>query len=127
MCGNESVKKILDLFSDFPEFVEIEHLSFDTVGNFGNTPLMVATCNGNIDFVGTLLEAGANINFQGENRYSALHEAASQGRADIVDLLLSSGIDPFLKNDDGLTAKELAKALGQVGVLEVFASFGFTP
>jgi len=40
------LSKLLELYGDLPEFVEVPALDVKTIGNFGNTPLHVAAARG---------------------------------------------------------------------------------
>ena len=48
-----------------------------------------------------LLDAGADVNRQGEGGFTALHSAAQNGDEELVRLLLERGADPGLATADG--------------------------
>jgi len=51
--------------------------------NLGNTPLIIACENSNLEYVEILVEAGADVNFVTENNYTALQAAVTS--AGIID------------------------------------------
>ncbi|XP_078586125.1 uncharacterized protein LOC144868002 isoform X2 [Branchiostoma floridae x Branchiostoma japonicum] len=55
-----------------------------------------------------LLQAGANVNTQGLDDDTPLHDAASNGHPHIVELLLKHGADPLQANTKGKTPIDVA-------------------
>ena len=102
---------------ELPEFVEISLTDINQVGNFGNTPLHVASVRGLLDEVNALLEAGANVQAEGELGNSPLHDAAGQGHLSAVIRLLESGASATARNWDGNTAKDVALLMGHTDVV----------
>ena len=76
------------------------------------TPLRHATYIGHLDMAKVLLQSGANINSQGEDKQTPLHIAALFGKNEIVSLLLDNGCDLNLKNKNRKTAEEIAGSKG---------------
>jgi len=56
-----------------------------------NTPLIVASINGNIDLVKILINKGADVNFRDEYGRTALSEAVRQERYNVIFYLLIKG------------------------------------
>lgn len=82
-----------------------------TRSRVGDTPLHIAAICGDIKAVDLLLDAGADINAQGETNYTALHYAVEQQHPEVVRLLLERGADKtarFFDDGSGQTAAELA-------------------
>jgi ankyrin repeat protein len=76
----------------------------------GVTPLMLASSKGHPAVVRLILQAGANINEQSEDGWTALHKAANdQEETAVVDLLMESGINIEAKNRAGKTALQVAE------------------
>jgi ankyrin repeat protein len=55
-----------------------------------------------------LLDAGADVNGQGEGGFTALHAAAQNDDEELVELLLERGADPGIANDEGKRPGDLA-------------------
>lgn len=93
---------------NLPAFCGMELTDVNQRGLFGERPLDVAACRGNLDEILALLEGGAYIDAPGEHGNTALHEAVMQGHAPAVKLLLDYGARQDLKNDWGQTAMDVA-------------------
>lgn len=75
----------------------------------GNTALIAAIWNQQLDFAMALLKAGANIDLTGDDGNTALMVACYDALEDEVKMLLKAGANITLKNDDGQTALDLAE------------------
>ena len=113
-------EEVLRLYKneDLPEFVEILLTDVNQHGNFGNTPLHVASVRGNSDEVEALLAADADVNASGELGNTPLHDAAGQGHVEIVKQLLQRGATTKAVNADGKTAREVASLMQRHDVVE---------
>jgi hypothetical protein len=60
-----------------------------------------------MELVQALIEAGCNLNLQGNDGHTALMDADPK-RLDIVELLLKNGADPKIRSKAGRTAFEEA-------------------
>jgi ankyrin repeat protein len=79
--------------------------------NDGNTPLIVAIENENIEVVKMLLDKGANVNQKDINEqygYTPLTVAIQKKYFKVVELLLDKGADVNQTNDDGFTPLTVA-------------------
>lgn len=95
-------------FEDTPE------IGPHTRSRVGDTPLHIAAVRGEVQTVGWLLEAGADINTGGEIGYTALHYAVEHGHPEVVRLLLQRGANReirFFESHAGETALELTQHL----------------
>jgi hypothetical protein len=72
------------------------------------TPLHGAACNGNIECVRLLIDAGADVNVQACDQSTALHCSAENGNVEIVALLLKANANPNLKDSKGKTSLDYA-------------------
>ena len=72
------------------------------------TPLIVASANGHIDVVKTLLKAKADTHYQDVYGKTALHAAVQYNHVDIVHELLKANVNPTLTTTDGETALAIA-------------------
>jgi len=109
---------------NLPEFVELALTDVNQRGNFGNTPLHVASVRGSLEEVEALLIAGAEFNSKGEHGGTPLHDAAGQGHVEIVKQLLAAGASPDLANDDGNTPRDVAVLLDHDSVVAVIDDWG---
>ena len=93
--GNlELVKKFIKSGVD----IEVKEI-FRYNGPFTNrTPLHYAAIGGHLDIIKYLIEKGANINYQKDDGWSALHLAANcSERLDVVKYLVENGADIYSK------------------------------
>jgi ankyrin repeat protein len=74
----------------------IEPLTYRAPG--GDTCLHMAALQGNLRAVQLLVQAGLNINDQGQMGYTPLHYASTP---EVVAFLLQNGSDPSIKNKFG--------------------------
>jgi hypothetical protein len=83
---------------------------------YGSTPLHWASeshkCNDG-SVIRLLLEHGADINVQNEDRQTPLHWASDHGTLEVVRLLLEHGADVEVKDKHGKTALQVAAADGR--------------
>lgn len=76
-----------------------------------NLQLLAAARENSVEGISVALEQGAYIDFQGENRESALHVAVKARALDNIDALVKKGINVFLRDASGQTALQLAASL----------------
>lgn len=69
----------------------------------GSSPLISAAVFGKTEEAKTLVEAGADLNFQNNDGSTALHSAAFFCRPEIVKMLLDKGANKTIKNRYGAT------------------------
>ncbi|HYF70503.1 MAG TPA: ankyrin repeat domain-containing protein [Ohtaekwangia sp.] len=72
----------------------------------GSSPLITASLFNKPEMAKTLIEAGADINFQNNDGSTALHVAAFFCRPEIVKVLLANNADKAVRNKFGSTAYE---------------------
>jgi ankyrin repeat protein len=72
-------------------------------------PLGTAAFVGSAPLARLLLDAGADVDGQGEGGFTALHAAAQSGDTELVRLLLERGADARRSAADGTRAAELAR------------------
>jgi hypothetical protein len=81
-------------------------VDLDAVDSEGTPPLIYASCFGHQEVVKALLDAGANVNKQDKNQWSALMWAMTNRHKGIAKLLLDHGADPDVKSSTGRTAHD---------------------
>lgn len=79
------------------------------VNKTGWTPLHYAASNGHVEVIKLLLENYAYIDAESPNSSTPLMMASMYGSPQSVKLLLDEGADPLLKNQNGLTALQFAE------------------
>ena len=72
------------------------------------TPLIVASANGHIDVVKSLLKAKVDTHYQDVYGKTALHSAVQHNHVDIVNELVQANVNPTLTTTDGETALAIA-------------------
>jgi ankyrin repeat protein len=76
----------------------------------GYSPLMTAATYNRVKAISTLIDAGANLNYQNPNNgWTALMNAAYFGNAESARVLLGNGANPNIKSQAGLSALDIAK------------------
>ena len=80
-----------------------------------------------IDYLQTLIKAGANVNAKDNNGSTALiyaTKAKSGNYEGIVSVLLKAGADVNAKDNDGKTAIKLAQEAGNTKIVELLKAAG---
>jgi ankyrin repeat protein len=103
---------------DLPAFCGIDLTDVNQVGLFGERPLDVAAVRGDLEEIYALLDAGADIDAQGEHGYTALHEATAQGHSDAVRILLQFGARTDIRNEFGDTLLDIASSRNRKDLVE---------
>lgn len=75
----------------------------------GTVPLIYASCFGHQDVVSALLSAGAFVDKQDRNQWSALMWAMTNRQKGIAKILLDHGASPDIKSSSGATAFDFAQ------------------
>ncbi|KAI9799218.1 MAG: hypothetical protein M1825_004861 [Sarcosagium campestre] len=106
----------------------------------GTAPLIYASCFGHQDVVAALIDAGAQVDRQDRNQWSALMWAMTNRHKAIAKLLLDHGASTEVKSSSGRTAFDFAAPnseisdylqesgynIGNAGVGDDFYSSGFS-
>jgi len=85
---------------------------------------VVCCSNGKTTVVDALVSAGADVNTQCNNSYSALGVASEKGHSHIVNILLDNGARIEIRDKLGRTPLWLAAANGQTDAVEALVSAG---
>jgi hypothetical protein len=75
--------------------------------NAGNTPLQIASLNGEASIVKFLLDSGCDINTKNIDKDTPLIDAVENGHVDVVKVLLEAGANPRTVNASGDEPYEL--------------------
>lgn len=106
----------------------------------GTAPLIYASCFGHDAVVTALLNAGADVDKQDRNQWSALMWAMTNRHKNIAKALLDHGASPDVKSSSGRTAFDFAApdseisgylhdsgySIGTAGVTDDFYNAGFS-
>ena len=90
----------------------------------GVTALMMASEDGDLDVVRTLLAKGADVNSKDEDGVTALIMAFEGGHLDIARTLLAKGADVNSKDKRGVTALMMASGGGHLDVVRTLLAKG---
>lgn len=93
------------------------------VNKTGWTPLHYAATNGHSPVIRFLLEKSAYIDAEAPSGTTPLMMAAHYGTPQAVKLLLDEGADPMLKNLQGLTAIDFANRANRKESADLIAAF----
>lgn len=120
-CVRDGDTKAVELFiaSGFPP---------DVRDKAGVPMLCLAARSRHVGIVELLLDKGANIDAQSDDRgYSALMDAAQQGDDRLLEILLARHADPDLRSKDGQTALVLAVGRSDATAVERLLRGGADP
>ena len=119
--GRLNAKDVLERYKsdNLPAFAEMDLTDVNQVGLFGERPLDVAACRGNLEELYALLDGGADIDALGELGHTALHQATSQGHFDAVKVLLEFGARKDIRSELGYTPLELATLHGRQDLVDL--------
>ncbi|WPH00623.1 Hypothetical protein R9X50_00345300 [Acrodontium crateriforme] len=115
-------------------------IDIDGIDAEGTPPLVYASCFGHRDVVQTFLDAGATVDNQDRNQWTALMWAITNRHKDIAKLLLDHGASTDIKSSSGRTALDFVPPgsemsdflqhsgynIGTVGVGDDFYNKGFS-
>jgi len=90
-----------------------------------DTPLHIATINGNIGIVTLLVARGANLDLQNAAGNTALHESARFGNSAIVRALVLAGANRDIVNNNGETAAGLGIGDSVLATQAILARLNF--
>jgi ankyrin repeat protein len=99
-------------------------LLFRRSANKGATALIIASSNGHVDVVRTLLNKGAGIDLGTDKGATALMVAAEQGNLEVVRALLDKGAAVNVQDKDGATALMTASSRGRIQVVQALLDKG---
>jgi len=90
----------------------------------GNTPLIWASIQDDIEIAEALIESDANVNAQNYEGQTPLFMAVSLGYEDMARLLLENGANPNICTLEGVTALHMAAANGARNLIVLLLGFG---
>ncbi|CAN9502092.1 unnamed protein product [Ophioblennius macclurei] len=111
-----AIKAHLDKFKDV-----------DSRSDNGQTPLMVAAEQGNLEIVQELIRRGANVNLDDVDCWTALISAAKEGHIEVVKELLENNANLEHRDMGGWTAVMWAAYKGRTDVAQLLLEKGANP
>uniref|UniRef100_UPI0037E7D658 kinase D-interacting substrate of 220 kDa B isoform X1 n=1 Tax=Semicossyphus pulcher TaxID=241346 RepID=UPI0037E7D658 len=111
-----AIKAHLDKFRDV-----------DSRSDNGQTPLMVASEQGNLEIVQELIRRGANVNLDDVDCWTALISAAKEGHIEVVRELLENNANLEHRDMGGWTALMWAAYKGRTDVAQLLLEKGANP
>ncbi|KAM6968925.1 kinase D-interacting substrate of 220 kDa B-like isoform 2-T3 [Tautogolabrus adspersus] len=111
-----AIKAHLDKFKDV-----------DSRSDNGQTPLMVASEQGNLEIVQELIRRGSNVNLDDVDCWTALISAAKEGHIEVVRELLENNANLEHRDMGGWTAVMWAAYKGRTDVAELLLEKGANP
>ena len=120
--------EVLQRYMDecLPAFCDRPLLDVNQAGCFGERPLDVAACRGDIEEMMALLEGGADVSGEGELGNTPLHEAVGQNHLEAVKLLFYHGASTNKKNGLGQTAIDIARMHARDEIVKLLETTGGT-
>jgi len=73
--------------------ISANHSLVDSLDDRGNTPLINAIREGNIEMTRDLIAEGSNVNHKNKSGYTPLHFASDKNQIEVVNLLLEKGAE----------------------------------
>ena len=84
----------------------------------GQTPLIMASIEGNIEIVRALIEAGADVNvMEKDSKFTAVYLASCYGHTEVVKMLIKAGANIHITSTMGNTPLQIASLKGHVDVI----------
>lgn len=116
------------------------YIDVNAVDSEGTPPLVYASCFGHKDVVNAILDAGAIVDKQDRNQWSALMWAITNRHKDIAKILLDHGASTEIQSSTGRTATDFVAPnsemseylhdsgyqIGTAGVTDDFYNSGFS-
>jgi ankyrin repeat protein len=99
-------------------------MNVNAKGINGETALMQAAVNHDIEMIKLLIDKGADVNTKNNDGYTALMFVSSNGDLEVLKLLIDKGADVNAKNNDGETALMLASLNDELEVVKMFIKKG---
>ncbi|MCJ1417517.1 hypothetical protein MMC32_003861 [Xylographa parallela] len=135
-ASNGDVERVRRLVAGDPR----KYVDVNGADEEGTAPLIYASCFGHQEVVLVLLEAGAQVDRQDRNQWTALMWAMTNRHKDIAKILLDHGASPEVKSSSGRTAFDFAAPnsemsdylheqgyhIGDAGIGEDFYDTGFS-
>ena len=104
--------------------LQVSKIDVNAHNRQGETPLMIASLNGELDLVRELIAKGADINKPG---WTPLHYAATRGHLEIMSLLLENSAYIDAASPNGTTPLMMAASYGTPAAVKLLLDEGADP
>ncbi len=94
---------------------------------YGWSPIQHAAWSGESEYAKHLIAAGANLDYQEKDCFTAIHYAASEGHWDIVRMLYEAGAVHYTSDGYGKRVCDYAIAAGRQDMVELLTSKKYPP
>jgi len=110
-CAHSNYKHIV-------EYLLEQNIEVDSRDSHGNTALIYASKNGDVDLIELLIHYGASLDLKGQYGNTALYEASAYGHLNCVQTLFESGANMNISNMRNLFPLGVARMNGRLNVEE---------
>lgn len=93
-------------------------------GKYGTNALHIASENGNLKLVKSLIDVGCDCNVKSDYGYTPLHYASKNGKYEVVEILISAGANVNAKNSSGYTPLHCSSDKGYFDIVKSLISAG---
>ena len=111
--GRSAMKGLLAAFAQRGDLAMMQDLitrgvSVDTKDKMGQTPLLIAAAEGQVEAVRLLIQHGATVDSKGPKNVTPLMMGTWMGHSEVVRVLLEQGANPNWRSKDSMTPLRLA-------------------
>lgn len=91
--------------------------------NFKNTALIIASYDGNVDYVSTILKYDTNVNHVNKFGTTPLIASIISENLEIANMLLNCNANPYLIVKKNMNALEFGKKLGRYNIIDLILNY----
>jgi ankyrin repeat protein len=110
--------------SKLKKILEIRRVNLNSETSSGQTPLMLACRQGNLEICKTLIDAGADINYLDREKHPAIHYAVVEDNSGIVEYLIKNGAAINYRDGIGYNLTTYASIKGALQSLKLLHDSG---
>jgi len=122
--SNQSVASDSSRFDRLLSNKGFDPLNINDRTAIGNTPLMEAAIDGDIELINEILQRGGDANYSNSDGNLALWFACFSDKLDIVNTLISSTMNLNHQNTNGATCLTYAASSGKIDIVKALVEAG---